>query len=86
MFDALQCGNRSLLNQLLKRVVDPIVKRRVSSSHLHLQDLLQSLHDDQRGLLHRWVTVLRTVLHDLHQGLVRRAPQVILMPVWPKSK
>lgn len=64
----------------------PNEPQRVPVLHLHLQDLLQSLHDDQCGLLHRWVTILRTVLHDLHQGLVRCTAQVILMPIGPANR
>lgn len=42
----------------------------VPSTHLHLQNLLQSLHDDQCGFLDSRVTVLCAVLDDLHQCLI----------------
>lgn len=55
----------------------------ISAAHLHLQDLLQSLHDDQRGFLDRRVTVLGAVLDDLHQSLVGSRAQVVLVTIRP---
>lgn len=52
-------------------------------AHLHLQDLLQPLHDDQRGPLDCRVTVLRTVLHHLHQRLVGCRAEVALVTIGP---
>lgn len=57
-----------------------------SSSHLHLQDLLQPLHDDQGGSLDCRVAVLGAVLHDLHQSLVGRRAQVVLVAVVPAGR
>lgn len=53
---------------------------------LHLQNLLQALHDDQCGFLHCRVTVLSAVLHYLHQSLVSRAAQVVLVSVRPDGQ
>lgn len=53
---------------------------------LHLQNLLQALHDDQCGFLHCRVTVFSAVLHYLHQSLVRRAAQVVLVSVRPVTQ
>lgn len=50
-------------------------------AHLHVQDLLQPVHDDQRGLLHGRVAVLGAVLYNLHQGLVGGRAQVVLVAV-----
>lgn len=59
---------------------------RLAEAHLHLQDLLQSLHDDQRGFLDCRVTVLSTVLDDLHQSLVGSRAQVVLVTIGPAHK
>lgn len=52
-------------------------------SHLHLQDLLQPLHDDQCGPLDCRVTVLCAVLHYLHQRLVGCRAEVVLVTIGP---
>lgn len=59
---------------------------RLAEAHLHLQDLLQPLHDDQRGFLDCRVTVLSTVLDDLHQSLVGSRAQVVLVTIGPAHK
>lgn len=55
-------------------------------SHLHLQDLLQSLHDDQCGLLDCRIAVLGAVLDYFHQSLIGSRAQVVLVPVGPEQQ
>lgn len=66
--------------------VTRIVRTPPDRSHLHLQDLLQSLHDYQRRLLDGGVAVLGAVLHDLHQSLIGSRPQVALVTIRSEHK
>lgn len=50
-------------------------------THLHLQHLLEPLHDDQGGFLNSRITVLGTVFYYFHQGFIGRTPQVILVSI-----
>lgn len=50
-------------------------------TNLHLQHLLEPLHDDQGGFLDSRITILGTVFHYFHQGFIGRTPQVILVSI-----
>lgn len=60
-----QKKENSLENTAMCKVPRPSHQEGVQS-HLHLEHLLQSFHDDQSSFLNCGVTILGTVFHNFH--------------------